>query len=134
MPLKNPPVPRQVKLIAILKESQSGVALKTLAERLHVTERTIQRDLAMLIDYGLPLQEDIAVHGRKLWSIREDPFVPTMFDFEEVAALYLSHRFLAPLANLSLWEACWAGDLGLQQYLRCRSCPPSPVLIASVSP
>jgi predicted DNA-binding transcriptional regulator YafY len=35
-----------------------------------------------------------------------------MFDFEEAAALYLGHRFLAPLANSSLWEA---SERGLQK-------------------
>ena len=99
-------------MIAILKKSQEGVTLKALAERLHVTERTIQRDLATLIERGLPIREYTEAHGRKLWSINEDPFVPAQFDFEEAAALYLGHRFLAPLANSSLWEA---SERGLQK-------------------
>jgi predicted DNA-binding transcriptional regulator YafY len=117
MPLKNPPTPRQWKLIAILKESQGGTTLKALAERLNVTERTIQRDLAMLTEYGLPLLEYTEAHGRKLWSIREDPFVPAMFNFEEAAALYLGHRFLAPLANSSLWEASKSGLQKIRKQL-----------------
>ena len=110
--LKTPPTPRQWKLIAILKESRGGITLKALAGRLHVTQRTIHRDLAMLIEYGLPLREYTEAHGRKLWSIHEDPFVPAQFDFEEAAALYLGHRFLAPLVNSSLWEA---SERGLQK-------------------
>ena len=112
MPLKNPPTPRQWKLISILKESKGGSTLKALAERLKVTERTIQRDLAKLIEHGLPILEMTEAHGRKLWFSKEDPFVPAKFDFEEAAALYLGHRFLAPLANSSLWEA---SERGLQK-------------------
>ena len=60
----------------------------------------------------MPIREYTEVHGRKLWSINEDPFVPAQFDFKEAAALYLGHRFLAPLANSSLWEA---SERGLQK-------------------
>ena len=109
---KNTPTPRQWKLISILKESQGGITLNALAKRLHVTERTIQRDLAKLIEHGLPILERMEAHGRKLWFSKEDPFVPAKFDFEEAAALYLGHRFLAPLANSSLWEA---SERGLQK-------------------
>ena len=112
MPHKNTPTPRQWKLISILKESKGGSTLKALAERLNVTERTIQRDLAKLIEHGLPILEMTEAHGRKLWFSKEDPFVPAKFDFEEAAALYLGHRFLAPLANSTLWEA---SERGLQK-------------------
>jgi len=123
MPTNHLPVPRQVKLlklIAILKESQGGITLKALAKRLNVTERTIQRDLAALTESGLPIQEYTEAHGRKLYSIKDDPFVPAVpakFNFEEVAALYLGHRFLAPLANSSLWEASERGLQKIRQQL-----------------
>ncbi|MCL2744893.1 MAG: WYL domain-containing protein [Planctomycetaceae bacterium] len=115
MPQKLPPTARQWKLIAALKDSEEGCTLKELVKRLGVTERTIQRDLLKLIESGLPLQEYTEAHGRKLWSIQEDPFEPAMFNFEEAAALYLGHRFLTPLTNSFLWEA---SEKGLQKIRR----------------
>ena len=112
MPLKNTPSLRNLELLTILKESQGGVTLKELVKRLKVDERTVRRNLKTLIKSGIPVLESTEAHGRKVWSLKENPFKSAPFDFEEAAALYLGHRFLAPLTNSSLWEA--AGD-GLQK-------------------
>jgi DeoR/GlpR family transcriptional regulator of sugar metabolism len=55
MPLKNPPTSRQWKLLAILKESQDGITIKALVDRLNVAERTIRRDLKMLSEHNFPI-------------------------------------------------------------------------------
>jgi len=109
MPLKNPPTSRQWELLTILKESESGVTIKTLVERLNVGERTIRRDLKMLSEQNFPIQEMTEAHGRKLWFIREAPSVPATFNFDEAAALYLGHRFLSPLINSFLWDSAKSG-------------------------
>jgi len=57
MPLKNPPTSRQWKLLAILKESKGGITINALVERLKVGERTVRRDLKMLLEQNFPIQE-----------------------------------------------------------------------------
>jgi predicted DNA-binding transcriptional regulator YafY len=115
MSFKHPSTSRQWKLLAILKESKKGITINALVERLKVGERTIRRDLKMLLEQNIPLQELTESHGRKLWLLKEDPFVPATFNFEEAAALYLGHRFLSPLANSFLWESA---ESGLQKIRR----------------
>jgi proteasome accessory factor B len=110
MPSKNSPTSRQWKIRATLHESQDGITLKALADRFGVDERTIRRDLSTLINEGFPIRELAKeAHGRKRWYIDEKPIAPATFNFEEAAALYLGHRFLAPLTNSFLWEAAENG-------------------------
>ena len=116
MPPKNPPTARQWELIATLKKSK-GMTLKDLAERFGVDERTVRRDLSALIKSGLPILELTEAHGRKLWYTHENPLAPAQFNFEEAAALYLGHRFLAPLVNSSLWKAARSGLRKIRRQL-----------------
>ena len=100
------PTIRHWKLLRLLSESPEGLPLKELAERLGVTPRTVNRDLALFQEAGIPVQETVGPHGLKLWSVAEmEGGVPLGFSYDEAAALYLGRRFLAPLTKTFLWEA-----------------------------
>ena len=97
---------RQWKLIRLLSETPDGLSLKTLAEKLGITTRTVNRDLAILQLAGVPLYERTEAHGRKHWKLSERNLAkPSTFTYDEAAALYLGRRFLEPLARTFLWEA-----------------------------
>jgi len=123
MPSNNPPAVRQWRLIEILKELKNGVTFEDIAEKLGVDTRTIQRDLATLKKWELPIRETTTAHGRKLWRMEENLLTPSVFHFDEAAAFYLGYRFLAPLAGSFLGEAAKEGlqkirgQLGTQ-YIR----------------
>lgn len=93
-------------MIRLLSETPSGLPLKTLAERLDTTTRTINRDLVTLQQAGVPLRELIGAHGLKHWTLSErKPENFSSFSYDEAAALYLGRRFLEPLTQTFLWEA-----------------------------
>ena len=96
-------ITRQWKLIRLLSETAAGLTLDAIAEQLDTTPRTVNRDLAMLRDAGLPLLEFTKARGRKHWKLEEHPTPP--FSYDEVASLYLGRRFLEPLAHTFLWDA-----------------------------
>ncbi|MCL2120197.1 MAG: WYL domain-containing protein [Planctomycetaceae bacterium] len=96
---------RQWRLIRLLSETPDGLPLKTLAERLKTTERTIHRDLVELQEAGIQLQEQTQQHGRKYWQMSVPLKQLSSFRYDEAAALYLGRRFLEPLMQTFLWEA-----------------------------
>ena len=65
------PTIRHWKLLRLFVESPEGLTLKTLAERLDVTPRTVNRDLVTLQQAGVPLRELIGPHGLKSWILTE---------------------------------------------------------------
>lgn len=100
------PTIRHWKLLRLLSESPGGLSLKELAESLNVTSRTVNRDLALFQEVGIPVCETTGQHGLKLWSVSEaEEAIPLNFSYDEVAALYLGRRFLAPLTKTFLWDA-----------------------------
>jgi predicted DNA-binding transcriptional regulator YafY len=102
MNTKQTQVMRQWKMIRLLADAPDGMTLKTLAESLQITTRTVNRDLAILQQAGLPLVENTGAHGIKFWQLSKK--VLTEIKYDEAAALYLGRRFLAPLMHTFLWE------------------------------
>ena len=96
---------RQWRLIRLLSETPDGLPLKTLAERLKTTTRTISRDLAELQEVGFHIQEHAGAHGRKFWQMSVPLKQMSPFHYDEAAALYLGRRFLEPLMQTFLWDA-----------------------------
>jgi proteasome accessory factor B len=106
MDKKQTQIVRQWKLIRLLADTPSGLPLKTLAERLDTTTRTINRDLVTLQQAGVPLRELIGAHGLKHWTLSDRKSGNfSSFSYDEAAALYLGRRFLEPLTQTFLWEA-----------------------------
>ena len=89
-----------------------------LAKRLNVCERTIVRDIKKLKELGIPIQDEKEAHNRRrVRYIAEKKGEPALLHYDEAAALYLGHRFLAPLTNSFLWEAAQTGVQKIRNQL-----------------
>lgn len=100
-----PPLVRQWLLLRLLGARHYGATIKEMAQEMGVHEKTIRRDLAMFELAGFPLQETVGTHGRKSWCLASNSHPALAFTFDEAIALYLSRRFLEPLAGTVFWEA-----------------------------
>ena len=97
---RNSELIRQWTLLRQLATTRTNTIPK-LAEDLHVTTRTIRRDLAALQTAGFPIYDDI-VNGTKFW--RMDPKAPgalarSGLTFAELCALYFSRALLECFAG-----------------------------------
>jgi proteasome accessory factor B len=106
---EHPPLIRQWILLRHLSSSRHGRTVKDLADELQVGEKTIRRDLDMFRLAGFPLEETVHERGRKTWRLHHDTSRPELnFAYDEALALYLSRRFLEPLAGTPFWAASQA--------------------------
>ena len=76
-----------------------------MAQEMAVSDKTIRRDLETFEQAGFPLLEQIGEFGRKTWRLEGNSQPGLAFTFDEAIALYLSRRFLEPLAGTLFWEA-----------------------------
>ena len=60
---------RQWKLLKILQSRRQGISLRDLAGLAGYTERTIQRDLSLLIEAGYPISHDDDEFGKRFWRL-----------------------------------------------------------------
>ena len=101
---------RQWSLVQLLQSRRYGVTLDELAGELGCNRRTIQRDINVLREVGLPIQfatsED--QHGQRCYA----PAPAVFFDgnellltITEALSLYLAKSFMAPLAGTSIGDA-----------------------------
>lgn len=88
---------RLVDLVRALKEAQPGVVTaKTLADRFDVSERTIYRDMAALMESGVPIEGE-AGSGYQLAVGGGPP--PVTVSWPEAEAVWLGTTLLTFLAN-----------------------------------
>ena len=98
---RNQEVIRQWKLLHALEAARHGVSLDVLAHDLHVTTRTIRRDLAALQEAGFPLFDLRDEQDRVRWRL-EGPALKSLdtgFTLAELCALYLSRNLLESVAG-----------------------------------
>ena len=101
-----PPLVRQWVLLRTLCARRYGTTVKEMAREMGVSTKTIRRDLETFQQVGFPLQEEVVEFGRKRWQMDGAARQPDLaFTFDEAIALYLSRRFLEPLAGTLFWEA-----------------------------
>lgn len=82
---------RLFQLMDALRGSRRPVTAATLAERLHVSERTIYRDIQSLAQLGAPVEGSAGVG----YLLRSGFFLPPlMFDADELEALVLGARWV----------------------------------------
>ena len=93
---RNQEVIRQWKVLHALESSRHGTTIPALADELHVTTRTIRRDLAALQEAGFPLFDERDDEGRVRWRLDGDVLkgLETGFTLPELCALYLSRNLL----------------------------------------
>ncbi len=100
---------RQWSLVQILQTHRYGQTLDGLADELSCNRRTIQRDINVLRDVGLPIEftDNNDQHGQRRYALphlyleRSD----LLLTITEALSLYLAKAFMAPLAGTSIGEA-----------------------------
>ena len=111
-----PTLVRQLKLIRQLAGTRRGCCVRDLAVEYEVSERSIRRDIRTLEEAGLRLVTTRNDQGHKYWRIEGSTGLPELkLDIGEIAALYLSRRFLEPLAGSALWESTQSAFAKLRQ-------------------
>lgn len=93
---------RQWQMIQRLSESTQGLTVRQLAEAVSCSQRTVKRNLALFREQGIPLEETVGSQGLKTYRIK---FEGVSFTYDEVAAVYISRRFLEPMMGTQFWEA-----------------------------
>jgi proteasome accessory factor B len=102
----DPQIIRQWLMLTLLASRRQGLAVRELAEELHVGEKSIRRDLETLRGVGFALEETVGERGRKTWRLAANASQATLgFSYDELLALYLGRRFLDPLAGTLVWQA-----------------------------
>lgn len=82
---------RLLQLLQTLRERRSAVTAKTLAQRFHVSERTIYRDMETLLELGVPVEGEAGTG----FILRPGFFLPSMaFTRDEADAVLLGLRFV----------------------------------------
>lgn len=99
-------IQRQWNLLLSLQTRGEGIPLADLAAEFEVSERTIQRDLELLVDLGFPITFETDVYGKRFWRMppnfmRNGGLTLTM---TEALSLHIAERQFMPLAGTSLAE------------------------------
>jgi predicted DNA-binding transcriptional regulator YafY len=100
---------RQWSLVQVLQTHRFGISLDDLAEHLGCNRRTIQRDINVLRDVGLPINfaTDEDQHGQRRYGLPHGYLDRNelLLTITEALSLYLAKAFMAPLAGTSIGEA-----------------------------
>lgn len=95
---------RQWKLLKILQSRRMGTSLRDLADLAGYNERTIQRDLRLLIEAGFPVAHTNDEFGKRFWRLPSQ-FLEregTVLSLTEAVSLYFAKELLTPLTGTSL--------------------------------
>jgi predicted DNA-binding transcriptional regulator YafY len=82
---------RLFRIVQLLRRRRTATTAAQIAERLHVSERTVYRDVQDLVRAGTPIDGEAGV-GYRLRSDYDLP--PIMFDRDEIQALVLGARIV----------------------------------------
>jgi proteasome accessory factor B len=90
----------------------------TLADRLEVSTKTIQRDLDFMRDeFGMPLEFDPQRNGYHYLE-HVEAFPPVQFGMEELMALFVARKVMEPIAGTAIGSALQAGFTRLAEHAR----------------
>jgi predicted DNA-binding transcriptional regulator YafY len=111
-----PTLIRHLRLLGQLSSSRQGCCVRDLAIEYEVSEKTIRRDLESLESAGFRLSSTVGNKRLKYWRLEDSSgVVAPRLDISEMAALYLSRRYLEPLAGTALWESAQSALVKLRQ-------------------
>ncbi len=99
---------RQWSLVQALQTHRYGLTLDELAEELGCNRRTIQRDINVLRDVGLPIEYQVVdAQGQRRYALPHGYLDRSelLLTITEALSLYLAKAFMAPVAGTSLGEA-----------------------------
>ena len=94
---------RALRIILLLSQQKKGLSVYEIAEHEERNVKTIRRDINLLRDEGLPIEETLADHGKKLWRITAK-VDQISFNYHELLSLFLGRRLLEPFAGTPLFE------------------------------
>ncbi|MFM7055775.1 MAG: helix-turn-helix transcriptional regulator [Planctomycetota bacterium] len=94
---------RALRLIRELCRHRQGVSIYDLARSEELSVKTIRRDILMLQEEGIPIEETLGDRGRRLLRISA-PLTELTFEYDELLSLYLGRRLLEPFAGTPLFE------------------------------
>lgn len=110
---KNSQLNRQWQLLKILETFRFGITIEELTQKAECSRRTIERDLAELVDTGFPISNSVGDFGKKLWKLEKnflesDKFVvnPT-----EMVSIHLAKQCLSSLTGTCFGQ-------GMEQLLK----------------
>lgn len=99
---------RQWALVQALQSHRFGLTLDELAEQLDCNRRTIQRDINVLREVGLPIEYQVVEpQGQRRYALPHGYLDRSelLLTITEALSLYLAKAFMAPVAGTSLGEA-----------------------------
>lgn len=102
--MRNAEVIRQWQILREIETRRVGVTIHELAALVHVSTRTIRRDLQALQEAGFAVYDEGDEHATKRWRLDGSPFraVQEGLSVADVAALYLSRTIVEGLSGWPL--------------------------------
>lgn len=112
-----PTLIRQWQMLRRLSASRDGVSVRELADCYVVSDKTVRRDLAAIAEGGFSLVEATTESRLKLWRVELPHHLANpVFDFGEIAALFIGSQFMEPLAGTLFWYSSRTAFAKLQSY------------------
>ncbi len=98
---------RQWQLLKTLQTRGEGYSLAELGEHFGVSSRTLQRDIEMLREVGLPITYDEDDFGKRLWRLPYDFLKagPLTLTLTEAVTLHLTEKLMEPLVGTHYADA-----------------------------
>jgi len=102
--VRNAEVIRQWQILREIETRRTGVTIHELADQVHVSTRTIRRDLQALQEAGFAVYDEGEENETKRWKLDTQPFrsVQEGLSVSDVAALYLSRSLVEALSGWPL--------------------------------
>lgn len=94
---------RALRIIRLLSQQKKGLSVYEIAQQEERNVKTIRRDIKLLKDEGLPVEETFSDRRTKLWRITARVEEVT-FNYHELLSLFLGRRLLEPFAGTPLFE------------------------------
>lgn len=97
---------RQWKMLKMLQTRGEGIPLARLAAELEVDERTIQRDIVVFDEIGIPIEYYQDDYGKRFWKLPANFFKKgeIVLSHTEALALALAEQMFEPIAGTHLAE------------------------------
>ena len=107
---------RALRLIREISKHQRGISVYELARSEELSVKTIRRDVALLQDEGIPIEEVPGPRRMRMLKLAV-PLENLPLQYDELLSLYLGRRLLEPFAGTPLFEGIHSLFQKLQKRL-----------------